>query len=146
MNYFLYLYMYNKMSVDNKEYIEKQWKDYMGDFTNLSIYEAYDIYTRPGAGGKSWTKQEKELFTKISSFTMGSENPYAIRFLANKESKELEQAYASAMDDTDPRIVKTAMIIMDSKMTHAEKTEAIWELFKKRKDAEKDKEKLLTVK
>lgn len=61
-------------------------------------------------------------------------------------TKELEQAYNAAMDDTDPRIVKTAMIIMDSKMTHAEKTEAIWALFQKRKDAEKDKEKPLTAK
>jgi hypothetical protein len=62
------------------------------------------------------------------------------------KKEEFEQAYNAAMDDTDPKIVKTAMIIADSKMTHAEKTEAIWELFRKRKDAEKEKEKPLTAK
>jgi hypothetical protein len=47
--------------------------------------------------------------------------------------EDYEMAYNSAMDDTDPILVKTAMIIADSKMTHEDKTHAIWALFQDRK-------------
>ncbi len=42
-------------------------------------------------------------------------------------------AYTSAMDDTDPLLVKKAMEIGASKMTIEEKTDAIWALFQERR-------------
>lgn len=51
--------------------------------------------------------------------------------------EEFEIAYNSAMDDTDPILVKTAMIIAESKMTYEEKAEAIWKLFEERRKKEK---------
>ena len=44
-----------------------------------------------------------------------------------------ERAYNSAMDDTDPVLVKKAMEIGKSKMTIEQKTDAIWELFEERR-------------
>jgi hypothetical protein len=61
--------------------------------------------------------------------------------------EDYEAAYNAAMDDTDPLLVKTAMIIADSKMTHAEKTEAIWKLFqdRRKKIAEEKRKKVSFV-
>ena len=53
--------------------------------------------------------------------------------------EKFEIVYNLAMDDTDPYLVKTAMIIADSKMTYEEKTEAIWKLFEERRKKEKEK-------
>lgn len=47
--------------------------------------------------------------------------------------EEYEIAVQSAMDDTDPQLVKQAYEIINSKMTHEEKTEAIWKLFQDRR-------------
>jgi hypothetical protein len=47
--------------------------------------------------------------------------------------EDYEAAYSSAMDDTDPILVKTAMIIADTTMTYEDKTEAIWALFQERR-------------
>ena len=47
--------------------------------------------------------------------------------------EEYEIAYTSAMDDTDPLLVKKAMEIGASKMTIEEKTDAIWALFQERR-------------
>lgn len=47
--------------------------------------------------------------------------------------EDYEVAYNSAMDDTDPELVKKAMEIGQSKMTYEEKTEAIWKLFQERR-------------
>jgi len=57
---------------------------------------------------------------------------------------DYEAAYTSAMDDTDPFLVKKAMEIGASQMTYAEKTEAIWELFRQRREkiAEERKKKV----
>ena len=53
--------------------------------------------------------------------------------------EKFEIAYNLAMDDVDPYLVKTAMVIADSKMTYEEKAEAIWKLFEERKRKEKEK-------
>lgn len=53
---------------------------YMGNHTNLTLAEVYEIYTRPGRGGKRWTKKEKELFELIKNMT-GQENPWFFRFM-----------------------------------------------------------------
>jgi hypothetical protein len=47
--------------------------------------------------------------------------------------EDYEMAYTSAMDDTDPLLVKKAMEIGASKMTIEEKTDAIWALFQERR-------------
>jgi hypothetical protein len=58
-----------------------------------------------------------------------------------REMEKLETAYNSAMDDTDPELVKKAMEIHKSNLTIEEKTEAIWDLFQERR--KKDKERRL---
>lgn len=49
--------------------------------------------------------------------------------------EEYEIAFNSAMDDTDPELVKKAMEIHKSAMTYEEKTDAIWKLFQERRAA-----------
>lgn len=58
--------------------------------------------------------------------------------------EDYEIAYSSAMDDTDPLLVKKAMEIGQSKMTYEEKTDAIWALFqeRRRKIAEEKRKKV----
>lgn len=47
--------------------------------------------------------------------------------------EDYEIAVQSALDDTDPQLVKKAYEIINSKMTYEEKTDAIWKLFQDRK-------------
>ena len=68
---------------DNKEYQQQQWRAYMGAFTEWSLEEAYDAYTRPGLGGKRWSEQEKVIFAKIHELS-GSENPFIFRLMPKK--------------------------------------------------------------
>jgi hypothetical protein len=52
--------------------------------------------------------------------------------------EEYEIAYASAMDDTDPLLVKEAFRIGEDKtMTYEQKADAIWKLFQDRKKKQK---------
>ncbi len=55
----------------------------MGAFTDWSLDEAYRAYTRPGMGGKKWSKKEKTIFAKIEELS-GSENPYIFRLMPKK--------------------------------------------------------------
>ena len=59
--------------------------------------------------------------------------------------EQFEEAYISAMDDTDPMLVKKAMEIGQSTLSYAEKTEAIWKLFQERRDKELAEKKLKKV-
>jgi hypothetical protein len=52
-----------------------------------------------------------------------------------EEMEEYEIAFNSAMDDTDPQLVKKAMEIATSSKTYEEKTDAIWKLFQERRSA-----------
>lgn len=70
----------NHPLANNREYMEQQFRFFMGEYTNLSLEQVYEIYTRPGAGGKPWTKKEKQLFELIKNMT-GQENPYGFRFM-----------------------------------------------------------------
>ncbi len=48
--------------------------------------------------------------------------------------EDFEIAYTSAMDDTDPLLVKEAFRIgADDSLTYEQKTDAIWKLFQDRR-------------
>jgi hypothetical protein len=52
----------------------------MGSFTDWTLEEAYEVYTRPGCGGKKWSKKEAAIFEKSKEIAW-SENPYIFRFM-----------------------------------------------------------------
>lgn len=59
--------------------------------------------------------------------------------------EDYEIAYSSAMDDTDPLLVKKAMEIGKSNLSYEEKTDAIWKLFQERREKELAEKKLKKV-
>ena len=82
---------YNRDKCDDRQYMEDQWRAYMGAYTTLSLEEAYDVYTRPGCGGKKWNKTEKKMFDKILELTFNTtENPFIFRFCPEKPLPKIE--------------------------------------------------------
>ena len=68
-------------------YMQAQWKAYFGSFTTLTLDEAYDIWVRPGKGGKKWNAKEKALFRQIFEMSGGQENPYCCRLMPDVVSE-----------------------------------------------------------
>ena len=77
---------YEEATAEKEEalFAESQWKAYMGEHTSWTLYEAYEIYVRPGAGGKKWTKAEAKVFEKIQELSQRGENPYVFRLMPTK--------------------------------------------------------------
>jgi len=67
-------------------FMEAQWKAYMSSYTSWTLHEAYDIYVRPGSGGKAWTPQEKTIFNKIKELSGSTENPFIFRLMPVKNN------------------------------------------------------------
>lgn len=72
---------------NDKDFIESQWKAYMGSFTSLPLLEAYAVYVRPGSGGKRWTQEELVWLNKINELTHAGENPFLFRMMPPKTSQ-----------------------------------------------------------
>ena len=69
------------MSICSDDWCEMQFAKYMSPYTTLTLRECYNVYTRPGLGGKKWSPEEKALFEKIKEITGGQENPFFFRFM-----------------------------------------------------------------